>query len=154
MIAERSLDDHVVDGDEVDLRLAVARVAPQPVVGVHERLVEHLANGLAEHLASARDVRADRGRVGDDLVLEARVELHVPHLVDELRGQVAALLLVVLRQHEAAELRRDPLLGHHQRAQDPVEEVALAVVERLPSRRGRGSRSTSCAAQCARSQSS
>ena len=67
-----------------------------------------------------------------DLVLEARVELHVPHLVDELGREVAALLLVVLRQHQPAELGRDSLLGDHQRAEREVEELALGLVEPGP----------------------
>jgi hypothetical protein len=112
--AERALDDHVVDRHEVDLGLAVVRLAPQAVVGFHERLVEDLAEGVAQQLAGARHVRADRRRVGHHLVLEARVELHVAVLVNELRGEVAALLLVVLCEHEAAELSRDSLLGDHE----------------------------------------
>ena len=78
------------------------------------------------------DVGADRRRVGDHLVLEARVELHVADLVDELGREVAALLLVVLREHEPAELGRDPLLGDHQRAEGEVEEVALGLLEARP----------------------
>jgi hypothetical protein len=123
--AERALDDHVVDRHEVDLGLAVARLAPQAVVSLHERLVEDPAKRLAEHLPGAGHVGGDRGRVGHNLVLEAGVELHVAVLVDQLRGEVAALLLVVLGEHEPAELRGDPLLRNHQRRQHPVEEVAL-----------------------------
>ena len=51
---ERALDDHVVDRDEVHLGLAVAGLAPQAVVRLHERLVEDLAERLAQHLAGAR----------------------------------------------------------------------------------------------------
>ena len=130
--AEGALDDHVVDRHEVDLRLAVARLAREPGVRVHQRLVEDLAERIAEHLARARDVGGDRRGIGDHLVLEAGVELHVPDLVDELRREEGALLLVVLGQDEAAELGRDPLLGDHQRAQDPVEEVPFAVGQRFP----------------------
>jgi hypothetical protein len=79
-------------------------------------------------------VRADRGRIRDHLVLEARVELHVPDLVDELRRQEAALLLVVLGEHESAELRRDPLLGDHQGAQHPVEKRSFLLGELPPIR--------------------
>jgi hypothetical protein len=50
-------------------------------------------------------VLCDRPGIGDHLVLEAGIELHVAHLVDELRRQVAPLLLVVLSEDEAAELR-------------------------------------------------
>ena len=54
--AERSLDDHVVDRHEVDLGLAAAGVAAQAVVGLHQRLVEDLAERVAELLAGAGDV--------------------------------------------------------------------------------------------------
>ena len=49
----------------------------------------------------AGDVGGDRRRVGDHLVLEARVELHVADLVDQLGREEAALLLVVLGQDQA-----------------------------------------------------
>ncbi len=131
---ERPLDDHVVDRHEADLGLAVAGVEPQPVVGLDERLVEDLLEGITEHLPGARDMGGDRGRVGDHLVLEASVELHVADLVDQLRRQIAALLLVVLREHQADELGRDPLLGHHQGAEREVEEAAHALLEAGPVR--------------------
>ena len=60
---ERSLDDHVVDRHEVDLRLAVARVAAQPVVGVDERLVEDLPE-RRRRAPRARARRAPRSRRG------------------------------------------------------------------------------------------
>ena len=58
-------------------------------------------------------LNGDERRLRDDLILEARVELHVPDLVDELRGQEAALFLVVLGEDQAAELSGDPLLRDH-----------------------------------------
>ena len=127
-----ALDDHVVDGHEVDLRGPVARFAAKPLVGSDQGLVEDAAKRLAEHRAGALNVGGDRRGVGDHLVLEAGVELHVTHLVDQLGRQEAALLLGVLGQHQAAELRGDPLLRDHERAEDEVEELALAVTEPGP----------------------
>src|SRR3954467_7355102 len=79
-------------------------------------------------------MRADRRRIGDHLILEARVELHVPNLVHELARQVAPLLLVLLSQYETAELGGDSLLGDHHRAEREVEEVSLCLVEPGPAR--------------------
>jgi hypothetical protein len=72
----------------------------------------------------------DRLWIGDHLVLEACVELHVPGLVDLLRGEKGDFLLAAARPHEARELRRDPLLGDHQRAQHEGDE--RAVLHRRP----------------------
>ena len=81
---ERPLESHVVDRHEIDLRRAIARLAQELLVRLHQGPVEDLPEGLAEHLACSRHVRCDGCGVGDDLVLEARVELHVPDLVHQL----------------------------------------------------------------------
>ena len=130
--AQGPLEDHVVDRHEVDLGLAIAGIEAEPVVGLHQSLVEDVLERLAQNLARPRHVRGDRPGIRDHLVLEAGVELHVPDLVDELRREEAALLLVVLRQHQPDELGRDPLLGDHQRAEREVEELALGLVEPGP----------------------
>ena len=56
-------------------------------MGLDERLVEDAPEGGAELLARPRHVGGDRGGIGDDLVLEARVELQVARLVDLLGGE-------------------------------------------------------------------
>ena len=87
-----------------------------------------------ELLAGALDVLGDRARVGDDLVLKTGVELHVASLVDLLRGQEGRLLLASVRADQARELRRDPLLGHHQRRERPEHQVAILAAHLAPLR--------------------
>jgi catechol 2,3-dioxygenase-like lactoylglutathione lyase family enzyme len=80
----------------------------------------------------AFDVRADRGRLGYNLVAEARVELHVPRLVDLLAREERGLLLGVVRRHQAGELRRDPLLGNHQRRECEEDDLLHGRVDPRP----------------------
>ena len=123
--AERALDHHVVGGHEVDLGAGVAGVRDEPLVRLDQRLVEDLAERGRELLAGAGDVRADRLRIGDHLVLEARVELHVARLVDLLGGEERGLLLAAVGHHQPGELGGDPLLGDHQRRQRPEHQPAV-----------------------------
>ena len=48
------------------------------------------------NLAGTLDMGSDRGRVRNDLVLEARVELHMADLVDELGGILVAVSGIAL----------------------------------------------------------
>jgi hypothetical protein len=70
-------------------------------------------------------VRGDFARGGDDLVLEAGVELHVAGLVDLCREE-GRFLLGAVGADEAAELRGDALLGDHQRREHEVDQALLA----------------------------
>jgi hypothetical protein len=67
-------------------------------------------------------VRGDGLGFGHDLVLDARVELHVARLIDLLGGEKARLLLVVCRKDEPGELGGYPLLGDHQGRQRPAHQ--------------------------------
>ena len=79
----------------------------------------------SETLPRARsDVRGDHVGLGDHLVLEARVELHVACLVDLLGGQEGGLLLAAVGADEAGELGRDALLGDHQRGQQEEDQLS------------------------------
>src|SRR4051794_31704791 len=101
--AERALEDLVVERDEADLRGEVAGRGDQLFVVTDEDLVEDLAEGVGDALAGAVDVGGDDLRLADDLVLEARVELHVARLVDLLGGEEGGLLLGAVGADEAAE---------------------------------------------------
>jgi hypothetical protein len=101
-------------------------------VRLYQRLVEDRLKSGGEQLPGARDVLGDRRRVGDNLVLVARVELHVPRLVHLLRGEERGLLLGPVGAHEPRELGGDPLLGHHQRRQRPEHERAVGGVHVPP----------------------
>ena len=81
---------------------------------VHQRFVEDLPEGVGELFARALDVRRDHLRLGDHLIAEARVELHVAGLVDLLGCQEGCLLLRAVGRHQAGELGRDALLRDHQ----------------------------------------
>ena len=70
-------------------------------MGCDELLVEDRPERGRDLLAGALDVRGDQRGLGDDLVLEARVELHVPGLVDLLGGQERDLLLAAVRAHQS-----------------------------------------------------
>ena len=91
---------------------------------LHERLVEELTERVRDLLPGALDVGGDRLRLGDHLVAEARVELHVARLVDLLGREEGRLLLRRVGGHEAGELGRDALLGDHQRGQREVDDLA------------------------------
>ena len=119
---ERALDDHVVGGDEVDLGAGVRRLGHESLVRLNQRLVEDRRERGRELLARPCDVLADRLRIRDHLVLEARVELHVPRLVHLLRGQERGLLLGAVGAHQPRELRGDALLGHHERGERPEDQ--------------------------------
>ena len=97
-----------------------------------ERLVEEVPEGVGDLLARATDVCAYRRRLGDHLVLEAGVELHVTRLVDLLGGQERRLLLGRVGADQTGELRRDPLLGDHQRGQREEDDVPLRAGHRPP----------------------
>src|SRR6185312_14327305 len=95
----------------------IARVGEQAVVRGDEPLVEDRPKGRRDLRPGALYVRGYLRRLLDDLVLKAGVELHVPRLVDLLGGKEGHLLLARPRADEPGELRRDPLLGDHQRAE-------------------------------------
>jgi len=86
----------VVDRHERDLRGAISGVGEEAFVGGDELVVKDHPEGGRDLLAGALDVRGDAGRLCDDLILEARVELHVPGLVDLLGGQERDLLLAAI----------------------------------------------------------
>src|ERR1039458_6236852 len=113
--AERSLKDQMVDRHERDLRGAIAGIGKEAIVGGDKLVVKDRLEGRRDLLTGTLDVRGDNRRLGDDLVLEARVELHVPGLVDLLGGQERDFLLAAVRTHQPGELRRDSLLSNHQR---------------------------------------
>ena len=66
-------------------------------MGCDELVVEDRPEGRRDLLAGALDVGGDERGLRDDLVLEARVELHVPRLVDLLGRQERHLLLAAVR---------------------------------------------------------
>ena len=68
---------------------------------------------------------ATLARIGNHLVLEPRVELHVPCLVHLLRGQEARFLLGSIGAHQSGEFRGDPLVGDHQGCEDPVDPALV-----------------------------
>ena len=74
----------------------------------------------------------DRARVGDHLILEASVELHVARLIDLLGRQEGRLLLAAVGADQPGELGGDPLLGDHQRGQDPEDQAPVLLAEALP----------------------
>ena len=78
-----------------------AGVGDEALVGGDEAVVEERAKGVGDLRAGARHVRGDRRRRRGDLVLKARVELHVARLVDLLGGQERRLLLAGVRADEA-----------------------------------------------------
>ena len=91
--SQRALDDLVVQRDEADLGAEIARICEELLVRVNESDVEDLAESVRHLLPGALDVGGDPRRRGDDLILVARVELHVPRFVDLLGGQERDLLL-------------------------------------------------------------
>ena len=97
-----------------------------------EALIEDGREGGRELLTRAGDVVGDRGGVGDDLVLEPRVELHVARLVDLLGREEGRLLLAAVREHEPGELGRDALLRDHQGRERPVDEPAVVLAHLRP----------------------
>ena len=114
------------------LASASAGVGDEPLVRLDQGHVEDRAEGGRDLLAGALDVGGDRRRVGDDLVLEARVELHVAGLVDLLGGEEGRLLLAAVGADQARELGRDPLLGDHQRGEHPEDQAAVLAAHRAP----------------------
>ena len=130
--AERALEDQVVERDEADLRLEVGGLSDQPLVRLHQRLVEDPPERGGDLGARPLHVGGDGGRRGDDLVLEPRVELHVTGLVDLLGRQESRLLLAAVGTDEAGELGRDPLLGDHQRSQHPVDQRSVRLAHPSP----------------------
>src|ERR1035437_2856792 len=88
--------------------------------------------GGLENLACPGYVAGDGAGIRDHLALEARVELHVADLIDELAGEEAAFLLVVLSQDQPAELSQDPFLGNHQRGQSQEQKGALGLGDGRP----------------------
>ena len=75
---------------------------------------------------------ADRRRVGDHLILKARVELHVAGLVDLLGSEEGRFLLAAVGPDQPRELGRDPLLGDHQRGEHPEDQAAVLAAQLLP----------------------
>ena len=118
---QRPLQDLVVDRDEGDLRRDVARIGDEALVRGDEPVVEERAKGVGDLRAGAGHVLGDHRRPRDD-VLKARVELHVACLVDLLGGEEGRLLLAGVRTDEPGELRRDALLGDHERAEDELDQ--------------------------------
>src|SRR4029079_2621600 len=127
--AERALEHEVVERHEADLRGHIAGVREELVVQLDERAVDELTERVRDLLAGALDMSADRLRFRDHLVAEARVELHVASFVDLLGPEETLLLLRRLRRDQAGELRRDALLGDHQRGQREVDDLADLRVE-------------------------
>ena len=130
--AEGSLEDQVVEGDETDLGLGIGGVGEQLLMGLDQSDVEDRPKGRRDLLSSTLDVGGDRGRVGDHLVLEASVELHVARLIDLLGRQEGRLLLAAVGADQPGELGGDPLLGDHQRGQDPEDQAPVLLAQALP----------------------
>jgi hypothetical protein len=128
--AERAFEYEVVERHEPDFGREVAGSADELLVGVHERDVEDLAERGGDAPARAFDVVVDEIRCGDDLVLEARVELHVARFVDLLGGEECRFPLGAVRPDEPGELGGDSFFGDHQRRQREQEKVALPAGER------------------------
>ena len=84
---ERALDDHVVDDDEVDLRLDVARVRDERLVGVDEVLVEKRDVVLVELGATAAQAVLEAPVVLQHVLVQAVEVLGVARLVDLLGGE-------------------------------------------------------------------
>jgi hypothetical protein len=109
-----------------------AGVRDELVVQLDERAGEQLAEGVRHLLAGSLYVGGDRLRLGDHLVAEAGVELHVARLVDLLGCEEGRLLLRGVRGDKARELGRDALLGDHQRGQREVDDLAEARLQLWP----------------------
>src|SRR5688572_32130636 len=60
-------------------------------------LVEDMAEGIGDLGAGPLDVGAHRRRVGDDLVLKARIELHVPGRSEEHTSELQSQSNLVCR---------------------------------------------------------
>ncbi len=129
---ERSLDDHVVGRDEVDLGLHVAGIGDQAAVGVDEHLVEEDLEGVVEILAGAREPVLEGPVVADDLGVEVVEVLGVARLVDLLGRQERLLALALVGADEAAELRRDALLPDEEGRQEPDDVVLVLIREGGP----------------------
>ena len=123
---QRPLDDHVVVGDEVDLRVHVARVGDQALAHLHEALVEQLDEGVGHVGARRREPLLDAAVDAGHLAEPAVEELHVARLVDLLGREEGLLLLVLVGHDEAGELGGHPLLADEERAEPP--EVLLLVL--------------------------
>ena len=95
---ERALEDQVVDRDEADLRRGVGGLATSRSWASTSASSKIVPEGRRDLRPGALDVGGDRRRVGDDLVLEARVELHVARLVDLLGREEGRLLLACRRR--------------------------------------------------------
>ena len=91
---ERPLDDHVVEHDEVDLRLEVARVGEQALGRLDEVDVEELDERLVDVAARPLEAVLERAVALEDLGVEAVEELRVAHLVDLLGREERLLALV------------------------------------------------------------
>ena len=104
----------MVDGDEIDLRLPVPGLTHEALVDSYKGAVKDLTERRLEEFAGPGHVASNGPRIRNHLALEARIELHVADLVDELSRDKAALLLVLLCQDQPAKLSRDPLLSDHQ----------------------------------------
>src|SRR6202035_1931701 len=97
---ERRLEYQVVDGHERDLGCQVAGIGEETFVSRDELVVEDRPEGGRDLLAGALDVRGNPSGLRYDLVLEARVELHVSGLVDLLGGEKGHLLLTAVGSHQ------------------------------------------------------
>ena len=104
----------MVESHDPNRRRQIRRRQDELLVGLNECVVEELPKRIGDALAPAGHVRGDQRRVGDHLILEPGIELHVPRLVDLLCREEGRLLLAAMRADQPRELGRDSLLGHHQ----------------------------------------
>ncbi len=108
---QRPLDDHVVDGDEVDLGLDARGVVQQRTVGVHEVAVEQRDVVVVQVLTCPFQAVLERAVVPEYLLVEAIEVLGVTGLIDLLGEQESLLVLVRGRHHQSAELAGHALLA-------------------------------------------
>jgi len=129
---ERGLQDQVVQGDEADLCREVAGLCHQALVRLDQRHVKDSAKGRGKLPPRAIDMLGNGGGSSNDIVLKACVELHVASLVDLLRGEKSRLLLGSVGSDQTGELRRDSLLGDHERGEHPVDQPLIVGIHLRP----------------------
>src|SRR6185503_17003563 len=113
--------------------LDVLRVVDQALARVHQLSIEQLDERVA-HVAARQLEPAGDGRVAVSrhLAIPTVEELHVPRLVDLLRGEERLLLLILVGHDEPGELRRYALLADEERREPPQAFLAIGLGELRP----------------------
>src|SRR5262249_33524096 len=118
------LDHHVVERDRLDQRVAIVRLAAEPVDAGLQQAVEELTEGVAQVLLESLESLRELGRVLEDadLAEEAIEEADVARLVGDLGGEEDPLLFGGGGPHDRPELVGDLLLADEE-AREPVHAL-------------------------------